>query len=366
MTPYLVRRLTPLDSRLALAALYAGAIVAAVSAGGSMFALFGANPVTAYLSLIENAFFDLRGFGYTLVQATPLILVALGAIVAWRSGFMYLGFDGAMIVGSTTATAFALGAAPGLPLDMLPSTIVVALAVLVGAMAGALWSAIVAVLQVRTGGNTVLISLMTNYIAIVLVQFLVSGPMRAVGDQPQTSLIDRAFWLPIIIEGTRTHAGILIALVMAAVIFVLMEKSAVGYELVAAGLNEKAARYGGVDVGRRVVQAGLVAGALAGLAGAITILGVQHRLLDGLSQGAGFIGIVAALLGRLTVPGSVVASLLYSGLTVGADAMQRHTGLPSALVQVVQALIVLFVLAAEIARTHRIALRAPSAAKARA
>jgi ABC-type uncharacterized transport system permease subunit len=359
MTQLLARRVAPLDSPLAFALLYAGAAALAVALGGVMFLLFGANPFAAYLALIGNAFFDLRGFGYTLVQATPLILVSLGTIVAWRSGFIYLGFDGAMVVAAAASTAVALAASPGGPLNGAPAPLVIALALLLGAAAGALWATMVALLQVRAGGNAVLLALMTNYLAILLVQFLVSGPMRAVGDQPQTALIDRAFWLPIAIEGTRAHVGILIALALAAFIFVMMEKTAVGFELIAAGLNPRAARYGGVNVGRRILQAAIMAGGLAGLAGAIDILGVHHRLLDGLSQGTGFIGIVAALLGRMTVVGSVAASFLYSGLTVGAEVTQRHTGLPSAVIQVVQALIVLCLLGAEILRTHRLALVRP-------
>ncbi|MDQ0468183.1 ABC transporter permease [Labrys wisconsinensis] len=352
----LTRRLAPLDGPLAFAALYAGAIGLAVALGGVLFLLFHADPLAAYLALISSAFLEWRGFGYTLVQATPLILVSLGTIVAWRSGFIYLGFEGALVVAAAAATAVALAAGPGGPLAALPGPGVIALALLAGAAAGMAWSMIVALLQVRTGGNAVLLALMTNYLAVLLVQFLVSGPMRAAGDQPQTALIDRAFWLPIVIEGTRAHAGILIALVLAIAVFLLMEKTAAGFELVAAGLNPRAARYGGIDVDRRILLAAIIAGALAGLAGAIDILGVHHRLLDGLSQGTGFVGIVAALLGRMTVPGSVVASLLYSGLTVGAEATQRHTGLPSAVIQVVQALIVLCLLGAEILRSHRLAL----------
>lgn len=360
MTPFLQRRMTPLDGPLAFALLYVGAAALALALGGAMFLFFGANPLSAYLTLIGDAFFDLRGFGYTLVQATPLILISLGAIVAWRSGFIYLGFDGAMVVAAAASTAVALAAGPGGPLDGgAPAFLVIMLALLSGAAAGAVWSTIVALLQVRTGGNAVLLALMANYLAILLVQFLVSGPMRALGDQPQTALIDRAFWLPIAIEGTRAHVGILIALTLAALVFVLMEKTAVGFELVAAGLNPRAARYGGVDVDRRIAQAAVTAGGLAGLAGAIDILGVHHRLLDGLSQGTGFIGIVAALLGRMTVLGSVAASFLYSGLTIGAEVTQRHTGLPSAVIQVVQALIVLCLLGAEILRTHRLVLFRP-------
>ena len=363
MTPFFSRRMTPLDSPLAVTLLYLGAAGVAVALGGAMFLFFGANPLSAYGALIGNAFFDLRGFGYTLVQATPLILVSLGTIVAWRSGFIYLGFDGAMVVAAAASTAVALAASQSGSPGGLPPFLVIVLALLIGAAVGAVWSTIVALLQVRSGGNAVLLALMANYLAILLVQFLVSGPMRAAGDQPQTALIDRAFWLPIALHGTRAHIGILIALALAALVFVVMEKTAVGFELIAAGLNPRAARYGGVDVGRRILQAAVIAGGLAGLAGAIDILGVNHRLLDGLSQGTGFIGIVAALLGRLTVFGAVAASFLYSGLTVGAEVTQRHTGLPSAVIQVVQALIVLCLLGVEILRTHRLALIAPRSSR---
>lgn len=135
-----------------------------------------------------------------------------------------------------------------------------------------------------------------------------------------------------------------------------MDRARAGFEMVASGLNVKAARYGGIHVGRRLRQAALIAGALAGLAGGIEILGIHHRLLDGLSEGTGFLGIVTALLGRMTVAGTAIASVLYGGLSVGGDAMQRQTGLPSSIVLIVQALIVLLLLASELLRTSRIVL----------
>ena len=350
----LVRRLAPLDGLRPFALRYLGAVILALVLGGALFLLFHTNPLSAYGALVSDAFFVPRGLGYTLVQATPLILVSLGTIIAWRSGFIYLGFEGGLVVAAAAATAIALAAGAEGPLHGLPSPLATLLALLAGVVAGALWSFVVALMQVRTGGNAVLIALMTNYLAILLVQFLVSGPMRAAGDQPQTALIERAFWLPILVEGTRAHIGILIALALAVVVYVFMEKTAAGLEIIATGLNPRAARYGGVDVDRRVLQAAVAAGAFAGLAGAIDILGVHHRLLDGLSQGTGFVGIVTALLGRMTAQGAVVASFFYSGLGVGAEAMQRHTGLPAAVISVVQALIVLCLLGAEILRTHQL------------
>jgi simple sugar transport system permease protein len=164
----------------------------------------------------------------------------------------------------------------------------------------------------------------------------------------------RETWLPIFIEGTRANIGIFIALAAAVVVWLTLAGTVAGYEMIVTGLNPRAARFGGIDVGRRTLLASAVCGGLAALAGPIEILGTQHRLLDGVGEGLGFIGIVAALLGKLTVGGTVVASILYGGLTVGGNAMQRHSGLPSSVVLVVQALIVLLVLASDLMRRYRI------------
>lgn len=353
----LAKRLSPHESITSKVVIFLIAILVALSLGAVLFLSAGANPFDAYLSLLQSGFFSLRGIGFTLVQATPLILVSLATIVAWRSGFMYLGFEGAMLIGAAGSTVVGLSASTGGLLDSASVFVVLPLALLAGMAAAGFWAFLVGIIQVRSGGNTVLIALMSNYVAILLIQYLVSGPMRAAGDLPQTALISRDYWLPILIPGTRLHAGILIALCAAAIIYFALEKTAAGFELVAIGMSARVARYGGVNVERRILQAAFAAGALSGLAGAVNVYGVHHRLLDGFADGTGFVGIVTALLGQMTVGGSVLASILYGGLTVGADAMQRQSGLPSAAILSVQAMIVLCILGSEIYRTHILRIR---------
>ena len=355
----LERRETPLVGGWTVLVFSVAAVLVGMALGGILFIPFEASPADGFRTLIGSAFFSMRGFGYTLVAATPLMLVAFGTIVAWRCGFIYLGFEGCLLIGAMGGTMAGLQALGNGILSGLPPVLVTAFALAWGALLGALWAALVSELKVRFGGNEVLIALMTNFLAIFLVQYLVSGPWRVEGGLPQTERLPRELWLPYIVEGTRLHAGVLVALAAGVVIHLLMTRTRAGFEMVASGLNPRAARYGGIRVGIRLRQAALVAGGLAGLAGAITIYGVHHRLLDGLSDGTGFLGIVTALLGRMSAPGAAIASVLYGGLSVGGDAMQRQTGLPSSIVVVVQAGIVLLLLASELLRTHRIIMRIP-------
>lgn len=344
----------PLASWRATAVLTVIALLVGMSLAGLLFLPFGASPLEGYSILISNAFLSLRGFGFTLVAATPLMFVAFGTIVAWRCGFMFLGFEGCLLIGAMGATMVALNAVEGAIFADVPPVLLITMAVSWGAILGGFWAGIVGELKVRLNGNEILIALMMNFLAIYLIQYLVVGPWRVDGDLPQTIRFRRDMWLPYILSGTRLHAGILIAVVVGAGLYVLLNRTRAGFEMLAAGLNESAAKYGGINAAaRRRLAAGL-AGGLAGLGGAILVLGVHHRLLDGLSDGTGFLGIVAALLGRMTILGSAIASILYGGLSIGGDAMQRQTGLPSSIVVVVQATIVLFLLAFELARTHRI------------
>ncbi len=204
----------------------------------------------------------------------------------------------------------------------------------------------------RFGGNEVITSLMMNYMAILLVQYLVSGPLRAAGDLPVSPRLPQETWLPYLFSGSRAHLGIVIALLASFVVWLLLIRSRIGYELIVTGLNPKAARYGGINVGSRQLLASFLAGGLAAMAGMVDILGVHHRLVDGMAEGTGFIGIVVALLGKLSPAGCVVAGLLYAGLTVGADAMQRQAGLPASVIFIVQSLIILFVLASDVLRFY--------------
>lgn len=355
----LERRLAPATSRRAIALANLAAILLALAVGGLLFLPFHVDPLAAYADLAGEAFFTRRGFGYTLVQAGPLILTGLGTVFAWRSGFAYLGFQGCLLAGAAASTWLALQTAPGGVLAFLPAPLFFVVAFGGSFLAGAMWSGMVGFARARLGGAEVLVSLMMNYVAALAIQYLVTGPMRAPGDLPQSLLLPHETWLPNILSGTRANAGIFLALAAAVVVGVVLNYSVAGYELIVTGLNPRAARFGGIDVARRTLLAATVCGGLGGLAGPVEVLGNQHRLLDGVGEGLGFVGIVAALLGKLTAGGTVAASLLYGGLTVGGNAMQRHTGLPSSVVLVIEALIVLLVLASDVFLRYRLVWRRP-------
>ena len=348
------RRLAPLASRsaVALAALVTVALALLLCAG--LFAAHGVRPTTAYATLLGEAFASTRGLGYALVQATPLALIALGTIVAWRTGFGYLGFEGCFVVGAAACTAVALQAREGGALAGLPLAAMLPLTMLASMGAGALWAGAVGWLRARHGGSEVLMSLMTNYIALLLVQYLVAGPLRAPGGLPQSARLPRETWLPLLVEGSRAHAGLFLALAAALAVWLLLRKLPLGYEMVVAGLSPRAARYGGIPVGRRLLQAAMLAGALGALAGLVQVLGVQYRLMDGMSGGIGFVGIVVALLARLHPLWVLPVALLYGGMGVGADAMQRATGTPSSITFILQALVVLLVLASPVLLRWRV------------
>jgi ABC-type uncharacterized transport system permease subunit len=343
------RRVSPADSPLAVATAMILAVAAAMLVTSLLFALYGTSPLQAYFALFHEPFATWRGFGYTLVRTAPLTLIALGTIVSWRSGFGYLGFEGCFVMGAAATTWLALFTA-------VPSWVFLPLALLLSFAAGAIWAGWVALVRARLGGNEVLISLMTNYVAILIVQYLVSGPMRAPGGVPQTALLPRATWLPFILHGTRAHAGILLAVLATVVVWMLLRKTPFGYELIASGLSPSAARYGGINVGARLVIAAFCAGGLGAWAGTVEVLGEQHRLMDGVSGGVGFTGIIVALLGRLNPLAVIPAAVLYGGMTVGANAMQRRAGIPSSITFILQSLIVLMVLASDIFRRYRVKL----------
>lgn len=358
----LERRLAPSTSRTAVALAALAAVVLALLLCAGLFAAQGVPPLTAYATLLGEAFTTPRGLGYSVVQATPLALIALGTIVAWRTGFGYLGFEGCFVVGAAAGTAVALLGKDGAPLAGLGLAAMLPLCMLASMAAGALWAGGVGWLRARHGGSEVLMSLMTNYLGILLLQYLVSGPLRAPGSLPQSERLPPQTWLPLLLEGTRAHAGVFIALAAAMLVWALLRKTPAGYEMVAAGLSPRAARYAGIAVPRRLLQAAMLAGALGALAGLVQVLGVQYRLMDGMSGGVGFIGIVVALLARLHALWVLPVALLYGGMNVGAEAMQRATGTPSSITFILQALVVLLVLASPVLLRWRLRRRGRPAA----
>jgi general nucleoside transport system permease protein len=354
VTKLFERRLTPADSPLAVAGTTTLAVGVAMGIAAIFFRYYGASPVQAYFALFHEPFATLHGLGYALVRAAPLALVALGTIVSWRSGFYYLGFEGCFAIGAAAAGWMSLSTARGSHPGPLPFALFLPLAILLSLTVGGLWAGLVAFLRVRLGGNEVLISLMANYVARFFLQYLVSGPLRAPGSLPETPLLPHGTWLPFILPGTRAHAGILIAVAAALLVWALLQKLPLGYELIVTGFNPAAARYAGIEIGRRMILAGFCAGGLGALAGMVEVLGSQHRLMDGISGNMGFVGIIVALLSRLNPLATVPIALVYGGMSVGADAMQRHAAIPSSITFVLESLAILLVLASDLFRFYRL------------
>jgi ABC-type uncharacterized transport system permease subunit len=281
-------------------------------------------------------------FSATLVRATPLILAGLAVAVAFGAGILNIGAEGQLLVGGAAASAVAVRLTGALG----PLTLPVALGA--GMIAGALWAGIAALLRRRFGVLEVISTLMLNFIALYGVGWLVRGPLQEpLRIYPQSASFADAARLPALIGGTRLHVGFALALACATLLWWVRRSTAMGFRWRATGLNPFASAVSGqIDVPRVTTMAFLASGALAGLAGAVEVTGVTYALYESLSPGYGYTAIAVALLARLHPLGIVASGVLFGALEAGAGAMQRDAGVPSVMVSVVEAVLILFVLVA--------------------
>ena len=300
----------------------------------------------AYLSMFRGAFAGAGPISETLVAATPLILTGLAVAVPLRTGLFNIGGEGQMVAGGTVAGFL------GFWLVGLPFVLHLPLALLAGALAGALYGWIPGILKARTGAHEVISTIMLNNIALLVLTFALSTELFRREDRvdPISKSIQDSAMLPQFAQGFRVNVGLLLALALAAAIFWMMERSTVGFELNAVGLNPNAAATAGMSPGRSIVTAMTTGGMLAGVAGATVVLGVQGRITDGFSAGLGFEGITVALLGRGGVGGTVAAGLLFGAMRSGGRLMQAETGIALDLVLVLQGLIIVFIAAPGLVR----------------
>jgi len=320
------------------------AIIGALIVNSILLLAVGVNPLFAYKSLLSGALGSTYGITESLVKATPLLLVSLSMTVAFKCNVWNIGAEGQMIIATIVVTwvTLAIGDRGG-PLLLL-------LAMLVGFLGGAFWAFIPGLLKAKFEVNEVIVTLMMNYIATFLLSYLVHGPMmdpKAYG-YPLSPVLPKSALLPKLVKGSRSHAGVLIALLCALLTYILLWKTPLGYYIRAVGLNPEAAYCAGINVFRSIIIAMILSGGLAGLAGMIEVCGVHRRLLDTpLSGGYGYLGIPVALVGRLHPLGVVLASLFFGTLFVGAEMMQRTTGIPTTLVYCIEGLMMLFLVSSE-------------------
>lgn len=316
-------------------------------AGAFIMLFFGYNPIQGYAALWEGAFGDAYFIGETIRQVTPYILTGLAVGFAFRSGLFNIGAEGQVIVGWLSAVWI------GTTIDA-PMIIHLPLAILVAALAGAIWGFIPGILKARLGVHEVIVTIMLNYIALysanAIIRNVLTDSANSTDRIAETASLSSE-WLQSLTYFSRLHYGILIALFAAVIMWFIIERTTIGYELKSVGFNQHASKYAGMNVKRNIVLSMVIAGAFAGLAGSMEGLGTFGNMtVSGGFTNLGFDGIAVALLGANTALGIVLAAILFGALKVGALNMPTEAGVPNELVDIIIALIIFFVASSYIIR----------------
>jgi simple sugar transport system permease protein len=327
--------------RLAVPAL---AVLALLAAGAIALRLLGVDPLAVYRALFVEPLASRYGLGEWLLRATPLMLCALGLAPGYRAGIWNLGAEGQLTLGAIAGGGLGIALGGRLGVLALPAMLAA------GILAGMAWAAIPAYLRTRLRTPELLVSLMLVYVAELMLSYLVHGPWRdpAGHNFPTTPPLPDAALLPILAEGTRLNAGLLLALALALAAFGFERATHAAFRLRVAGLAPAAARYAGISERRNVWIAMLLGGGAAGLAGVLEVAGPLGMLQPVISPGYGFTAILVAFVGGLRAQGIVVASLLMSALYLGGESAQLEFKLPAAVGGLFQGVVLLFLLAAEV------------------
>jgi len=319
------------------------AIIVAFLVGAVVLAATGHSPIDAYARLLRGAFGDSYGIGQTLTQATPIIFTSLAFLFAFKCGLFNIGAEGQLLIGGFAA------ALVGISFAGLPFYVHLPLALLAGAAGGALWGFIPAILKAKLDAHEVITTMMLSYVALYVTSYMVNYPFKAPpGWVAQTPLIAPAAELPRILPPTQLSGSIIVALIMAGITAFVLQRTTLGYEVRAIGLNAAAAKSSGINVKRGMILALVISGTLAGLGGAGEILGVERRFIDGFSPGYGWDGLAVALIGGLNPFGAVLASILIGALRSGGLVMSGETGVPLDVIYIIQSLVVLFAAAPQL------------------
>ena len=304
-----------------------------------------AEALEAYKALLQGSVGSVRAISQTLTEATPLIFTGLAVALAFRAGLFNIGGEGQLLMGGMLAVL------AGFTFTGLPWFIHLPLAVLAGAIGGAIWGFVPGFLKAKTGAHEVIVTIMMNYIAYRLVDYLLKSALfqREGRNDPISKTIEDSAQLPALLKwldpAATVHLGLFLAIGAAAVVWWLLFRTNTGFEFRAVGANPSAARYAGMSVTKVYILVMVLSGALAGLAGTGQVLGVLDRASPGFSAGLGFDGIAVALLGRSNPWGVVAAALLFGGLNAGGQYMQANANVGIDLIAVIQALIIIFVAA---------------------
>jgi len=329
-------------------------IVAALIVMAIFFAAYGVSPIRAYGAIVRGAFGSWHGFSETLRRMIPLLLCGVGLTVAFRALFWNIGADGQLLLGTVAATWVAL-------FSGLHGPIVLPAMFLAGFAAGALWGLIPAVLKVKLGINDVISTLMMNYIAMYIILYLIHGPWKGPSMRgfAYTDMFPQAARLPTI-GNTHVHwPTLILGLVIAVLVYIIMNRTKSGFEIRVVGENPNAARFAGISELKTIVTVMLISGGLAGVAGVGEVAGVHLRLLDPtqISMGYGYTAIIVAWLARKNPLAVIVTSFFFGVLMAGGDVIKINLGLPFQLINVFNGVIMFFLIGSEIFMHYKITLR---------
>ncbi len=327
-------------------------VLGALLAASAFIAIMGHNPLAVYWALIEGALGSPYRFKETVIEATPLLLCSLGIAAAFKMKFWNIGAEGQLLMGGVAATFCALN------FTTLPSWILLPLMMISGMIAGGLWGLVPAFFRAKFKTNETIFTLMLNYVALNIITYLQYGPWRdpAAMGFPKIPRFSPEAVLPKVLG---IHGGWIIALVATVIMYIFMKHSKKGYEIAVVGESENTARYAGMNVGRIIMFTMFVSGALAGLAGVIQASAVSKTLSVHLSGGIGYTAIITAWLSGLSAPVMVIVCFLFAAMIQGGDYIQMAYQIPQAAADLLQSIILFFVLGSEFFIRYRVIIRHP-------
>ena len=314
-----------------------------------LLALARANPFAAFYAMLIEPLSAPVSALEVLVKATPLLLTGMAVVFAFQSGYYNIGAEGQLYAGALAAAW--IGQLP--VAHLLPAPLVIALMLAGGFAAGMLWALVPALLRTRLGVDEVVTTLLLNTVMLYLINAILNAYwLDPVTNWPQSPRI--AVEYPVIVRGSRVHLGFVVGVAVMLSLWWILTRTPLGLRLRAVGLGKDAARFMGVNVARTALVAALVSGGIAGLAGVGEVAGIHHRLLEDISPGYGYSGIVVATLGALNPFGAGVAALFIALIEVGGQSVSRQLGIPSFLADVVQATLLLVTLAMLLLTRYRL------------
>lgn len=313
--------------------------------------LVNANPIEAYYYFLVDPLSSRVSAIEVLVKATPLLLTGAAVTFAFVGGYWNIGAEGQLYAGATAATAI------GLHMHEVPAWVALPAMILGGFLAGMLWALVPALMKIKLAIDEVVTTLLLNSVALFIVSALLNGPWRdPISQWPQSPEIAPSAIFPRLIPRSRLHLGFLVAAVVILILWFILTRTAFGLRMRAVGLGPEAARFAGIKVERTMLIAALVSGGIAGLAGVSEVAGIHYHLIDAISPGYGYTGIIIATLGSLNAWGVALAALFIGLIDTGSQTVSRALGVPAYLGDVIQAALLLVTLGMLLLQSYRIRL----------